>query len=97
MLTTWHHISGVTRTDHEMHEAFEAHYDSINPPVQLGGIDGQEPVEVSASSVLKSRDPILGRHGLLLSARSGTCTSRGGLPTFIPLRPVSPAPRSSAL
>lgn len=59
MLTTWHHISGVTRTDHEMHEAFEAHYDSVNPPILLGGVDGQEPVEVSASSVLKSRDPIL--------------------------------------
>mgnify|MGYP000846050209 CR=1 FL=1 len=59
MLPTWTHVTGTVLTDHEMHERFEADYDAVNEPIRLGGIDGQEPVEVSAISVLKARDPIL--------------------------------------
>lgn len=59
MLPTWHHTDGTVLTDHEMHARFEAHYDAVNQPIALGGIDGQEPVEVTASSVLKARDEVL--------------------------------------
>lgn len=59
MLPTWTYVTGTVLTDHEIHERFEEFYDAVNEPIQLGGIDGQEPIEVSASSVPKARDPIL--------------------------------------